>query len=153
VGTDDVNRSGDRDDANGDSRQAEPAWTWTRPQRRVLVLGLLVLCPALALRYACNRAYVPDPPPAQGPRYDEVADKIDPNTADVASLAALPMIGDKRAQDIVNYRERRKASEPGRVVFTRPEDFLPIRGFGRASVETLRPYLLFPPAVPPATRP
>ena len=139
----------------GPDEQAEtrPSWTWTAPQRRVLVALLGLTCPALALRYACNSAYIPDPPPARGPRYDEVADKLDPNTADAASLAALPSIGEKRAQDIVEHRERRRAAEPGKPPVSRPEDLLLIRGFGRASVETLRPYLLFPPAIPPATQP
>lgn len=131
--------------------QPDPRWTWSRPQRRVLVAFLLILCPVLALRYACNTQYVPDPPPPRGPRYDEVADKIDLNTADVGTLSALPMIGDKRAQDIVDYRESQKAKDPARVVFTRPEDLLMIRGFGRASVETLRPYLMFPATRPSTT--
>lgn len=129
------------------------SWTWTRRQRGVLVVLLVVLCPALGLRYACNRVYVADPPPPQGPRYGEVLDQIDPNTADLATLSALPMIGEKRAQDIIDYREARRAVEPGAPVFTRAEDLLQIRGFGRASVETLRPYLMFAPANQPATRP
>jgi hypothetical protein len=136
------------DDAHDEPRDN---WTWTRSQRRVLATFLLVLCPVLLVRYACNRAYVPDPPPPQGPRYHEVADRIDPNTADAASLAALPMIGEKRAQDIVEYRDARRTRAPDRPVFTRPEDLLQIKGFGQASLETLRPYLLFPEA--PATRP
>jgi competence protein ComEA len=138
-------------DTDHDEKPRDPAWTWTTPQRRVLAVLLLALCPVLAVRYACNRAYVPDPPPARGPRYDEVADKLDPNTADVASLSALPLIGEKRAQDIVAFREARRASTPDRPVFTRPEDLLLIKGFGQASVETLRPYLIFPNS-PPATQ-
>jgi hypothetical protein len=133
--------------------QDEPRrpWTWTRPQRRVLATFLLALSPVLLARYACNLAHVPDPPPAEGPRFHEVADKLDPNTADAASLAALPMIGDKRAADIVEHREARRASMPQRPVFTRPEDLLQIKGFGAASVETLRPHLMFPAAETPST--
>ena len=137
--------------AHDDDDEPRHAWTWTRSQRRVLAAFLLVLCPVLGVRYACNRAHVPDPPPPQGPRYHEVADRIDPNTADAASLAALPMIGEKRAQDIVDFRDARRTRAPDRPVFARPEDLLQIKGFGQASVETLRPYLLFPE--PPATRP
>ena len=137
-------------ESDADDRR-QPAWTWSRPQRRVLGVFLLLLCPVLAIRYACNRAYVPDPPPPRGPRYEEVADKLDPNTADVAALSALPLIGEKRAQDIVAYREARRAGVPDRIVFTRPEDLLMIRGFGQASMETLRPYLMFPAS--PTTRP
>ena len=110
-----------------------PSWAWTAPQRRLLLVLLSLMCPVLLLRYACNSTYVPDPPPARGPRYDEVADKIDPNTADAASLAALPSIGEKRAQDIIDYREGRRTHEPDGVVFNGAEDLLRIRGFGRAS--------------------
>lgn len=128
-------------------------WTWTLRQRRVLVLLLALLCPLFTIRFACNRAYVPDPAPARGARYDEVADRIDPNTADLAALSALPTIGEKRARDIIDYRERRTSAAPAKPVFTKVEDLLVIRGFGRASVETLRPYLMFPPPDRPATRP
>ena len=53
------------DDADDD--EPRHAWTWTRSQRRVLAAFLAVLCPVLALRYACNRAYMSDPPPPKGP--------------------------------------------------------------------------------------
>ncbi len=135
------------------STDEKGSWTWTYPQRRVLVALLAILCPIFALRYACNRAYVPDPPPPHGPRYDEVADKIDPNTADVATLSALPMIGDRRARDIIDFRESRLARAPGELAFESPEDLLLIKGFGRASVETLRPYLVFQPDSRPSTQP
>ena len=128
-------------------------WTWTRAQRRIVAGLLLVLCPVFGVRYACNRAYVPDPPPARGPRYDEVADRIDPETADVATLSALPMIGDKRAQEIVAFRERQRAvASPGERVFKAPKDLLRIKGFGVATVETLEPYLMFP-TTSPTTQP
>src|SRR4051812_39457073 len=95
----------------------EPRWTWTRGQRRVLAVLVLVLCGVVAVRYAFNRAYVPDPPPPHGPRYDEVADKLDPNAADVASLSALPLIGEKRAQDLVDFRESHRAIAGTQPVF------------------------------------
>ena len=126
------------------SEPEDPSWAWTLPQRRVLLVLLALLLPTLALRYACNPAYVPDPQPPYPARYEELADKIDPNTADVATLAALPTIGEKRAQDIIDYREQRRASAPDRPAFTAAEDLLRIRGFGASSVETLRPYLVFP---------
>ena len=130
------------------------SWAWTLPQRRVLLALLVVLIPVLAVRYACNPAYVSDPPPPYPARYEELADRIDPNTADLATLSALPMIGEKRAQDLIDYRERRLAREPDRPAFTSVEDLLHVRGFGAASVALLRPYLTFPePASAPATQP
>ena len=130
----------------------QPAWTWTLGQRRALLVLLIGLVVYLSIRLAFNRSYVSDPPPPHGPRYDEVADKIDPNTADVATLAALPLIGEKRAQQIVDFREKRRAQNPRRVVFRSEDDLLLIKGFGHASVETLRPYLIFP-STQPVTRP
>ena len=153
MGREQQREGGRRDIAPDVPSDPHPVWTWSAPQRRVLILLLAVLCPTLAVRFACNAAYVPDPPPARGPRYDEVVDRIDPNVADVATLSALPMIGEKRAQDIVGYRESQRADgRADRVVFSKPEDLLMIRGFGRASIETLRPYLAFP-STAPAARP
>ena len=131
----------------------QPAWTWTLGQRRALLVLLIALVLYLGIRFTLNRAYVPDPPPAHGPRHDEVADKIDPNTADVATFTALPLIGEKRARQIVDFREKRRAQNPGRIVFRSEDDLLLIKGFGKASVETLRPYLIFPASTQPTTRP
>jgi hypothetical protein len=130
----------------------QPAWTWTLGQRRALLVLLFSLIIYLGVRLALHRSYVPDPPPPHGPRYGEVVDKIDPNTADAATLAALPMIGEKRAQQIVEFREKRRAQNPDRLVFRSEDDLLLIKGFGAASVETMRPYLIFP-STQPATRP
>jgi hypothetical protein len=130
----------------------QPAWTWTLGQRRALLVILFGFIVYLSIRLALNRAYVSDPPPPHGLRYDEVVDKIDPNTADVATLAALPLIGEKRAQQIVDFRDRRRIQYPGRVAFRSEDDLLLIKGFGQASLETLRPYLIFP-STQPTTRP
>ena len=127
---------------------------WTARQRRAIVILLIGILTYLAIRLVRNPIYVADPQPRDGPRAAELADKIDPNTADVATLAALPMIGQRRAQDIVAYRERFVAQNPNRPAFTRVEDLLRIRGFGSAMIEHVRPYLTFPrERPPPATRP
>ena len=130
-----------------------PRFGWTEPQRRVLLVLLTVLLVFLATRYACNTIYVSDPQPELPPRYHELADRIDPNTADWQTLAALPGIGERRARDIVDYRERKRkeAGNPALVVFDAPGDLLYVRGIGVATVEALKPYLLFPPASAPAT--
>ena len=120
--------------------------TWTDTQRRVLLVLLSVLFAFLVTRYACNRMYVSDPQPEESPRHSELADRIDPNAADWQTLAALPGIGERRARDIVEYRERKRsqARDPALVVFDAPGDFLYVRGVGVAIVEGLTPYLLFP---------
>jgi DNA uptake protein ComE-like DNA-binding protein len=130
----------------------QPVWTWTLGQRRALLALLFGLVIYVGIRLATNRAYVPDPPPPHGARYDEVVDKIDPNSADVPTLAALPLIGEKRAQQIVEYREKRRAELHGRPAFRSEDDLLLMKGFGRASLQTLRPYLVFP-STQPISRP
>ena len=130
-----------------------PRFAWTEPQRRVLLVVLTLLLLFLAGRYACNTVYVSNPQPDLPPRHGELADKVDPNAADWQTLAALPGIGEKRAQDIVAYRERKRAEarDANLVVFDAEGDLLYVRGVGPALLEGMRPHLLFPR--PPASRP
>ena len=123
-----------------------PHFLWTDSQRRVLLILLTVLFAVLATRYACNTSYVSDPQPARPPRYDELADRIDPNVADWQALAALPGIGERKARDIVEYRDRKRAAagDPTVVVFDAEGDLLYVRGIGPALVEGMKPHLLFP---------
>jgi len=132
----------------------QPALTWTLPQRRVLLLLLTVLLVVLAVRYALNPVFVSDPQPERPPRYDELVDRIDPNTADWATLAALPGLGEKRAKDIVAFREESKRYFPDSVAFARPDDLLKVKGIGVAMLEAIRPFLEFPgAATAPSTAP
>jgi hypothetical protein len=121
-------------------------FTWTDPQRRVLLVLLTILLLSLVARYAFNSLYVSDPQPETGPHYNDLADKIDPNTADWQTLAALPGIGERRARDIVDYRERKRtqAHDPTLVVFRARGDLLYVKGVGVGIVQALEPYLLFP---------
>jgi hypothetical protein len=133
--------------------QRRPPEVWTAPQRGVLIVLLVGLLVYLVVRVLLNPLYVSDPQPARPPRYDELADKIDPNTADWQTLAALPGLGEKRAKTIIEYREAFTKEHPERVAFEEPEDLLLVRGIGPSMFATLRPYLLFPPTTQPASRP
>ena len=126
----------------GETNQSRVAWT--APQRRALLVLLLGLWAFIAMRYACNPVYVSDPQPIVPARYDELADRIDPNTADWQTLAALPTIGEKRAKEIVAYRDEFAARHPGRQAFERVEDLQRVKGIGPAMTSSLRPYLTFP---------
>ncbi len=124
---------------------------WTNRQRAA-VIGLIGLILAVAAgRLAFNHSYIADPQPTHPARENELADRIDPNTADAASLSVLPLIGEKRAEDIIRYREKYVAGHPGQVAFKQANDLLLIRGIGQTTVMQLSPYLVFPGSA--ATRP
>jgi hypothetical protein len=125
---------------------------WTASQRGVLLALLACLLVYLVVRLILNPLYVSDPQPPRPPRFDELADKIDPNTADWQTLAALPALGEKRAKTIIEYRESFTAKHPDHLAFEEPEDLLLVRGIGPSMLATLRPYLLFPGNTTPSTR-
>ena len=124
---------------------------WTASQRRVLLLLLVLLLVALVARYACNPMRVSSPQPAKPGRADDLADRIDPNTADWESLAALPGIGERRAKDIVAYREQSKPDAGHPYPFTQPFDLMRIKGVGPAIVAGMEPHLVFPSSATRAT--
>ena len=128
----------------GDLHSKFPPLTWTLPQRRVLLVLLSALLVFLVIRYAFNPIYVSDPQPEQPARFDELADRIDPNTADWTALAALPGVGEKKAKDIVAFREESKRYAPNGVAFAGPEDLLKVKGIGLAMLEGISPHLMFP---------
>jgi hypothetical protein len=127
-------------------------WGWSLSQRRALIALLFVLFVALCIRYALNRQYVPDPQSAQGWRYNDLLSRIDPTPADWQTLAAVPGLGEKRAREIVSYRDRLRKSNPNAVAFHAPADLRRVRGIGAATSANLRPYLVFP-SDGPATEP
>jgi competence protein ComEA len=132
-----------------DSNQPEPReWGWNYSQRRALALLLSILLVVLCIRFALDRQFVPNPQPPQGARADELATRIDPNTADWQTLAAIPGLGEKRAKSIVEYRDRMRGASPSRRVFQRASDLRRVRGIGPATVANLAPYLIFPPESP-----
>lgn len=123
---------------------ASASYAWTLPQRRSLLLLLACLTAGFGVRYACTPVYVTDPQPARPSRYDELADRIDPNTADVPSLAALPTLGNKRAETIVAFRDAHARKRPGEPAFKRLEDLAQIKGIGPATLDALQSFLVFP---------
>jgi DNA uptake protein ComE-like DNA-binding protein len=115
----------------------------TPSQRRGLSLLLGVLIFILAIRLILNRNTVPDPQPAGGPNARELADRIDPNTASEAELAAIPNLGEKRAEAIVEYRRQFSLRHPHRRAFAVLSDLEQIPGIGIATTESMEPYLVF----------
>jgi DNA uptake protein ComE-like DNA-binding protein len=117
---------------------------WTISQRRVVLGIVVVLLAYLAIEYHLNPTQIPDPQPPQGTRYDELADRLDPNTADAAALAAIPQLGEKKAQQIVEYRDDFVKSHHGQLAFNEPRDLLKIKGIGVSTMNNMDQYLVFP---------
>jgi hypothetical protein len=120
------------------------AWLWTRRQRAVLAGVVLLVAGWLFVRAMRDPARVADPPPVMGELANHLATRIDPNSADWPAWAALPLIGEKRAKEIVAFRENWLAEHPGEAPFEKLEDLMRIKGIGKATVGALEPYLVFP---------
>ncbi|MBC7784122.1 MAG: helix-hairpin-helix domain-containing protein [Burkholderiales bacterium] len=128
--------------------------TLTAAQRRAVLALLLILLGCLTFRAATRRAFVPALQPDAAPRAAELADQIDPNEADWPTLAVLPTIGPKRAQDIVAAREQLRRLHPDRPPFMSLADLdQHVKGIGQATIIKLQPYLRFPTTQPGAMRP
>jgi competence protein ComEA len=119
-------------------------WVWNAGQRRTLIILLLIFGAYLSYRYFTNPQYVPGSFDTDGPRHAELLSQVDPNTADWQTLAAIPNLGEKRAQAIVAYREKQSPKMPNGIVFKSVDDLRNIRGIGPATAQNLKPYLLFP---------
>jgi DNA uptake protein ComE-like DNA-binding protein len=117
---------------------------WTRRQRTVLGGAVVVLCAVFFVRAVRNPARVANPVEPVGERAVELATRIDPNTADWPAWAALPLIGEKRARQIVEFRDQWAAEHPGETPFAKLDDLMRVKGIGKATVEQLAPYLAFP---------
>jgi competence protein ComEA len=115
----------------------------------MVLLGILIV--VLAIRLCLNPAMVPEHEPTQGSEADQLADRIDPNIATEAELAAISGLGEKRAEAIVDYRQRYVAEHPNHLAFSRPSDLEHVSGIGPATAEMMEPYLFFAPS-PTTTR-
>jgi competence protein ComEA len=113
--------------------------------RQRLGLGMISLGVLgwLALGRFNRPVYLSDPSAERGERASELTGRVDPNTADWPTLAALPAIGPSLAKRIVEDRERFSAEHPGRRAYAGIDDLLRIKGVGPATLKNLEPYLIF----------
>jgi DNA uptake protein ComE-like DNA-binding protein len=132
---------------------------WTANQRVALVGISAALLVTIVVLYVRNPSFVGNPQSDEPPRAAELADRIDPNTADLTTLSALPLLGEKRAKLIIDYREHYHTLKPDELVYQKPEDLMRVRGIGVNMVDQLRPFLIFPttqpgtqPTAPPTSR-
>ncbi|MEG2989059.1 MAG: ComEA family DNA-binding protein [Oscillospiraceae bacterium] len=77
-------------------------------------------------------APTPSPRPTATSHIEQI--QININTASAAELTVLPGIGEKRAADIVAYREKHGD-------FTRKEDLTEVSGIGEATLKGLAEYI------------
>ena len=112
---------------------------WTRANLAALAVLCLAAAGALAGQMLGGRSELGARPRVDAARVAAAADKVNPNTAPVASLRRLPDVGPVRAGDIVAYR-----LVHGGAPFRRPEDLLRVRGIGPITLATIREYLVFP---------
>ena len=110
--------------------QSQKITLWTRGCMLVAGFALLGLVIMLMSMYWTQR----QPPLEASPQ------RINPNTASIASLVRLPGIGKARAMDIIHYRQNQKPDEP---VFLSARDLQAIRGIGPKTVAALEPWLTF----------
>ena len=76
----------------------------------------------------------------QRPELDVMPERINPNTASIASLVRLPGIGRARAMDVIHYRQQHPHDGP---VFQSPQDLEKIHGIGPKTSAKLAPWLVF----------
>jgi len=107
-----------------------------------------VWCAGLAL--ACvGRVELGDPIRVDAARVVRVRERIDPNTASVASLRRVRSIGAVKARAIVAFRQQ----AGGRIVFRRGEDLTAVKGIGPGTVRQAAGALSWPGPPSPAGGP
>jgi hypothetical protein len=123
---------------------AREPWGWTRRQRVGLgmLVGLLVVF--LAVQYWRRPYRLNDGPVAVEGQAVVLPQRVDPNVATVQELSRIPRIGETTAGKIVAYREARKETAAGGVVFRQAADLDAVPGIGPKLVEQLGPFLRFP---------
>ena len=121
---------------------------WTSSQRRALLVMVGAVGILLVYTAAVNRRFVEDPQPIESPLMNELADRIDPNVASFEELVVLPQMGERRAREVIAYREEFLRTHPAGRAFAVEKDLLNVKGIGAGMMGTLSPHLVFPATQP-----
>jgi competence ComEA-like helix-hairpin-helix protein len=119
----------------------------TRTEQVALILLALVLVAGVAYRaisyWRIGQPPLEAVPPADGPNF-----RVNVNTADWATLSAVPGMGPKLSQGIVKLRDSRP---DGRLHSL--DELLEVRGIGQKMLARLKPYLVLDGPTGPAGEP
>lgn len=102
-----------------------------------MLLVVVLAGAALAARAHSRTLLMDQGVPVISARAAAAEEKIDPNTASVASLRRLPGIGPIKAHAIVEYREK----VAGGNAFGTLDELTAVRGIGPGIVRNIRPYV------------
>ena len=120
----------------------------TLAQRRGFLIVLASAITIGAYQLMSRPVMLAYPLPDVGDRASELQSRIDPNIATQAELSVLPMFGEKRARDVVEFREQSGLPRP----FATANDLMKIKGIGPGILRQIEPFLEFETATP-GTRP
>jgi len=131
-----------------DQKSARYDLGWNRKNQAALLLICAVAGVLLAASGRVGQVRLCDQLPLNHPqRVKAAAERIDPNTATVASLRRLPGVGETIAGRIVEFRRSH-----GGMSFRQPSDLAVVNRIGPAMVRKLEPYLEFPAGPPASTQ-
>jgi competence ComEA-like helix-hairpin-helix protein len=68
--------------------------------------------------------------------------RLNPNAATAGELAELPLIGEKKAQAIIDYRDKQKTIGKQKA-FEKTDDLEDVKEIGAKAVEKVKPWLEF----------
>ena len=113
-------------------------------KRQNLIIGcvLLLITASCLINYLSNRTYASDEHFGIENKSTKIKDKINPNQARWTSLARLPGIGEKLAQEIVRYRKTYQDKNQKKC-FNQIEDLEKVRGIGPITCQRINLYLTF----------
>ena len=129
-----------------------PKPSWPKRNRQItLWVALAILTASCVYRYWQHRRFVgrdlllkTGDSSLESTDAESLADTINPNTADWASMTRLPGIGPTRARAIVAFREQYLQDHPDETrAFTRAEDLMRIKGIGEKISAQIEPFLIF----------